>query len=130
LSFRGIGGYLVNKFVKQTKINSWLPDLMGDNQNSSSSPRTDADGHGKRGSLPADPPVPGSLAIGGGAGEPRARSHPVDRALPDRQAVDTILRYAASNERELTRATRLLLLLQSSRRATELNSAKRSQELV
>jgi hypothetical protein len=62
-------------------------------------------------------------------------NHELDRirsiaSLPDRQAVDTILRYAASNERELTRATRLLLLLQSSRRATELNSAKRSQELV
>jgi hypothetical protein len=24
LSFGGIGGYLINKFVKQTKINSWL----------------------------------------------------------------------------------------------------------
>ena len=29
LSFGGIGGYLVNKFVKQTKINSWLAHKGG-----------------------------------------------------------------------------------------------------
>src|SRR6266853_1602613 len=29
LSFGGIGGYLINKFVKQTKINSWLAHKGG-----------------------------------------------------------------------------------------------------
>jgi hypothetical protein len=32
LSFGGIGGYLVNKFVKQTKIDSWLTREGGLNQ--------------------------------------------------------------------------------------------------
>jgi hypothetical protein len=32
LSFGGIGGYLVNKFVKQTKINSWLAHKSGCDQ--------------------------------------------------------------------------------------------------
>src|SRR6266853_4865586 len=32
LSLGGIGGYLVNKFVKQTKINSWLAHKCGLNQ--------------------------------------------------------------------------------------------------
>ena len=32
LSFGGIGGYLVNKFVKQTKINSWFAHKSGFDQ--------------------------------------------------------------------------------------------------